>query len=134
MTSGITPHITIRDGRAAAAIAFYETAFGAVEMIRVMADDNHRIIFAQLQVNGGMMMLSDQFGESDCAAGQAPVHVEGIVIHLQVDDADAWWERALAAGAQVHFPIGPQFWGDRYGQVADPFGYIWSIGSPTTAH
>ena len=52
------------------------------------------------------------------------------VLHLSVPDADAAWQRALDAGAEVRFPLADQFWGDRYGQVNDPFGFIWSIGAP----
>ena len=54
----------------------------------------------------------------------------GTVLHLQVDDADEWWNRALDAGCEVRFPLDDQFWGDRYGQLRDPFGYSWSIGAP----
>lgn len=137
VTTGLTPHITIRGGRAAEAIGFYENAFGAREMSRIMADDqSHSVIVAQLLINGGTFALSDEFPESGCAAGMAAstTRVIGIVLHLQVDDVDFWWERALEAGAQVAFPLSEQFWGDRYGQVVDPFGYVWSIGSPTTKH
>jgi len=127
-STGLTPHINIRDGRAAEAIDFYAKAFGAVEQRRMMADDGKRIIHAHLHINGASLMLNDDFPEMrGGAAAQAP---EGIVLHLQVDDADTWWNRATAAGADIRFPIQDQFWGDRYGHVADPFGYIWSIGSP----
>lgn len=127
-TNGLTPHINIRDGRAAEAIDFYTNAFGATEQRRMMADDGKRIIHAHLQINGASLMLNDDFPEMrGGAAAQAP---QGIVLHLQVDDADTWWNRATAAGAEIRFPIQDQFWGDRYGHVADPFGYTWSIGSP----
>lgn len=55
---------------------------------------------------------------------------KGVGLHLQVDDADAWAERAVAAGATITMPVDNQFWGDRYGQLTDPFGHLWSIGSP----
>ena len=54
----------------------------------------------------------------------------GMTIHLHVDDADSWFNRAVAAGARAAMPLEDMFWGDRYGQVADPFGYRWSIGQP----
>jgi PhnB protein len=54
----------------------------------------------------------------------------GFTIHLQVDDADAWWERAVAAGCDVRMPLEDQFWGDRYGSLRDPFDVDWSIGGP----
>jgi PhnB protein len=50
-----------------------------------------------------------------------------------VDDADAWWARAVEAGAEVSMPLADQFWGDRYGHLKDPFGYTWSIGAPIKA-
>jgi PhnB protein len=132
--SGVTPHITIHGGRAAEAIAFYERAFGAREEMRVMADDGQRIMHAHLLLNGGSLMLHDEFPEYDGSADTGASAPSGIVLHLQVDDADASWERALMAGAEVRLPMADQFWGDRYGQVADPFGYCWSIGSPATKH
>jgi len=52
-----------------------------------------------------------------------------VTLHLQVDDADAWFARALAAGCTVAMPLADQFWGDRYGQLTDPSGQEWSIGS-----
>lgn len=127
-TTGLSPHINIRDGRAAEAIDFYTTAFGAAEQRRMMADDGKRIIHAHLIINGGSLMLNDDFPEM--RGGEAAKPPEGVVLHLQVDNADAWWAKALAAGATVRFPISDQFWGDRYGHVTDPFGYTWSIGSP----
>jgi PhnB protein len=53
-----------------------------------------------------------------------------VTLHLQVTDADKAWKRALDAGATETFPFADQFWGDRYGQVKDPFGFTWSIGAP----
>ena len=53
-----------------------------------------------------------------------------MTLHLQVPDADAAWEKAVAAGGEVRFPLADQFWGDRYGQIRDPFGFSWSIGAP----
>ncbi|HEX7856538.1 MAG TPA: VOC family protein [Sphingobium sp.] len=131
---GVTPHITIHGGRAAEAITFYEQAFGATELMQVLADDGQRIMHAHLIVNGGSLMLHDEFPEYVGPADTGSGPPAGVVLHLQVSDADAWWERALLAGADVRLPIADQFWGDRYGQLTDPFGYIWSIGSPATKH
>ena len=125
---GITPHLTIRDGKAADAIAFYAKAFGAEELGRHMAEDGKRIMHAHLTLNGGHLMLNDHFAEFGTPDG-APT---GSTLHLQVADADAAWKRALDAGAAVHFPLADQFWGDRYGQVKDPYGFTWSIGAPST--
>jgi len=126
-TGGITAHLTIRDNRAPDAIDFYRQAFGAEEIGRHMADDGKRIMHAHLKVNGGSLMLNDDFSEFGHGATAAPA---AVTLHLQVPDADRAWEKALAAGAEVRFPLGDQFWGDRYGQVTDPFGFTWSIGAP----
>jgi PhnB protein len=126
-TGGVTAHLTIRDGKAADAIDFYRQAFGAEEIGRHMADDGKRIMHAHLKLNGGSLMLNDDFPEFGHGEASAPASV---TLHLQVPDADAAWNRAVAAGAEVRFPIADQFWGDRYGQVKDPFGFTWSIGAP----
>jgi PhnB protein len=123
---GITAHITIRDRRAAEAIDFYKNAFGAEELMRHPTDDG-RLMHAHLKINGGSLMLHDDFPEHMGGPAKEPA---GLVLHLQVPDADAAWQRAVGAGAEVRFELADQFWGDRYGQVKDPFGYIWSIGAP----
>lgn len=127
-SGGLTPHLCITDNRAAEAIDFYTRAFGATEQRRNLADDGKRLMHAHLHINGASLMLHDDFPEY--RGGTAAGAPEGTVFHLQVDDADAWFERAVAAGATVVMPIGDQFWGDRYGQIADPFGFTWSIGAP----
>ena len=127
---GITAHLTIRDNRAGDAIDFYRRAFGAEEIGRHMADDGKRIMHAHLKVNGGSLMLNDDFPEFGHGATGAPA---AVTLHLQVPDADSAWNKALAAGAEVRFPLADQFWGDRYGQVTDPFGFTWSIGAPVKA-
>jgi PhnB protein len=126
-SGGVTAHLTIRDGRAADAIDFYARAFGAEEVGRHMAEDGKRILHAHLKLNGGSLMLNDEFPEFMSAPSTPP---GSFVLHLQVPDADAAWEKAVGAGAEVRFPLGDQFWGDRYGQVEDPFGFTWSIGAP----
>jgi PhnB protein len=123
---GITPHITIRDRRAAEAIDWYKKAFGAEELMRHPTDDG-RLMHASLKINGGFLMLHDDFPEHMGGPSSPPA---SFVLHLSVGDADAAWQRALDAGADIRFPLADQFWGDRYGQVADPFGFIWSIGAP----
>jgi PhnB protein len=124
---GVTPHITIRNRKAAEAIEFYKKAFGAQEQSRHPSDDG-RLMHAHLNINGGALMMHDEFPEHMGPAKEPA----GTVLHLEVDDADKWWERALAAGAEVTFPISNQFWGARYGQLGDPFGHTWSIAGPVT--
>jgi PhnB protein len=124
---GLSPYLTIKDARGQEAVEFYAAAFGGVEQVRHLAQDGKRVMHARLQINGGLVMLSDDF--PDFNNGVAAPEPAGVMIHLEVDDADAWFERALAAGASVRMPLADQFWGDRYGQLNDPFGHRWSIGS-----
>jgi PhnB protein len=122
----ITPHIEVRG--AAKAIEFYKKAFGAVEIVRNVGPDGRLIMHAQLKIGDSMLLLHDEFAE---AGGQSPQTLEGspVTIHLYVEDADAAFKRAVEAGATVAMPIQDTFWGDRYGQLVDPFGHNWSIGS-----
>lgn len=126
--AGVIPHITIRDNRAAEAIDFYARAFGATEVARSPEKDGERLMHAHLAINGGTLLLHDDFPEM--TGGKASPPPAGVVLHLQVPDADAVWEKALAAGAAVRFPLADQFWGDRYGQLTDPFGHVWSVAGP----
>jgi len=126
-TSGVTPHLTIPGRGGEAAIAFYARAFGATELHRVVADDGERLMHAHLLINGASVMLNDEFPEYN---GEKNVVPRGVTLHLQVDDPDEWWARALLADAVPVMPMADQFWGDRYGQVRDPFGHSWSIGGP----
>ena len=126
-SSGLTPHIAIADKRGAEAINFYRQAFGATERMRVPADDGVRLMHAHLTVNGASLMLHDDFPEYSGSAMSAPT---GTTLHLHVDDTDAWFARAIAAGASSTLDPHDAFWGDRYAQVKDPFGHLWSIGGP----
>ncbi len=129
---GVTPHLTIGGQRGAQAIDWYGRAFGAeLAMQPIKAEDDVRIMHAHVVLNGGSLMLADDFPEHHSLVEAGPP--TGVVIHLQVPDADAAWARALAAGAEVTMPLADQFWGDRYGQLRDPFGHRWSIGGPSKA-
>jgi len=121
------PHIVVSN--AAAAIDFYKQAFGATEVARHVAPNSNKIMHAMLAINDGHLILNDDFSES---MGQKPSTPEALggtplTLHLQVADANAAWAKAIAAGAEVTFPLKDQFWGDRYGQLRDPFGHKWSI-------
>jgi PhnB protein len=125
---GVAAHLTIRDGRGDEAVRFYQDAFGAKEEMRHLADDGKRLMHSHLSMNGGSLMLNDDFPEF---RGGTPAPAPGgLTLHLQVPDADAIWDRAVAAGATVRMPLEDQIWGYRYGQLEDPFGFSWSIGGP----
>ena len=125
-TTGVTAHLTIADRRASEAIGWYVQAFAAEERMRVPHADGERVMHAHLIVNGGSLLLADDFPEHYGRATAAPA---AVTMHLQVDDADRWFARAVDTGASVLSPIDDMFWGDRYGEVTDPFGHSWSIGS-----
>lgn len=126
---GLTPHLQIGDGRGTEAIAFYTAAFGATEVRRLLAEDGKRIMHAHLHVNGASLMLHDEFPEFVDPAHADGGTPRGVTLHLQVDDADAWFGRAVAAGATSRMAPQDMFWGDRYGQLVDPFGHVWAIGA-----
>lgn len=128
-TTGLTPHLSIRDGRAGEAIEFYKAAFAAHEATRMSAEDGKRLMHAHLIINAASLMLADDFPEYRGGGGAASAPA-GVTLHLQVEDADAWFDRAVAAGAEVRMPLADMFWGDRYGQLADPFGHVWAVGAP----
>ena len=127
--TGLTPHLTIRDRRGGEAVEFYRRAFAAEPaMTPLLAEDGARIVHAHLRINGGSLMLADDWPEM--RGGMASAPPASVTLHLQVDDADAWFARAVAAGATAVMPPQDMFWGDRYGQLCDPFGHTWAIGAP----
>ncbi len=119
---GVIPYLSI-DGALKAA-EFYKRAFGAEQVGAAQADEQGRTMNVYLRINGGPLMMSDFFPEH----GYGVVDPQGYMLHLQVDDIDAWWNRAVEAGAEVKMPVQPMFWGDRYGQLRDPFGVTWTMG------
>ncbi len=125
-TPTLTPHLVCAG--AADAIDFYKAAFGAEELIR-MPGENGKLMHAAIAIDGAMVMLVDENRDwgllSPLALGGTPV-----TLHLNVPDADAAIARAEAAGATVTMAAHDAFWGDRYGQVKDPFGHSWSIAHP----
>ena len=126
-SGGVTPHLSVEGGDAA--LDFYKRAFAAEELSKMYGQDGKRLMHCHLRINGGSLMLNDIFAEFGMTRTPSPNYV----MHLQVDDADAWWNRAVGAGCEVAMPLGDQFWGDRYGQLTDPFGVRWSIGAAIKA-
>ncbi len=121
----LTPHLVCRD--AAAAIDFYGRAFGAVERFRLPAPDG-KLIHACVQIGDSLLFLVDEMPAMGALGPQA-LKGSPVTIHLQVEDADAVFARAMRAGVTVTMPLADMFWGDRYGQVRDPFGHSWSIAT-----
>ncbi len=126
--AGITPHLVVSDGPAA--IAFYQRAFGATERYRMPTPDGRRLLHAEIEVNGGVVMLCDDFPEFCGGKRGDPTALGGspVSLHLRVADADAVFARALEAGCTVAMPLEDQFWGDRFGKLRDPYGHEWTVG------
>ena len=121
----VTPHLIIAG--AANAIEFYKKAFGAVEAARLPGPDG-KIMHAMIRIGGDAIMLVDEMPQWG-ALGPKALKGSPVTIHLNVEDVDAFFKRAVDAGAKVTMPLADQFWGDRYGKVEDPFGHQWSIAT-----
>lgn len=121
----ITPHLVCAG--AAEAIDFYKKAFGAVELTRLPAPDG-KLMHGAVRIGDSVVMLTEERAEW---GSLGPLKLKGtpVTIHLYVADADAAFAQAVAAGATPRMPVAEMFWGDRYGQVADPFGHLWSIAT-----
>jgi PhnB protein len=105
---------------------FYQKAFAAKQMHIYPPDEQGRTMHVHLYINDASVMLSDPFPEHGC--GYEPA--AGIGLMFPVTDVDAWYKRAVEAGCTGLMPPDDMFWGDRYGQVKDPFGVTWSFVGP----
>lgn len=120
-----TPYLIVND--AAKAIAFYVEAFGATEVIR-LADPSGKVMHAEIRIGGAPLMLADEFPDmgyrSPTSLGGSPVSVL-----LYVENVDAQFKAAIAAGAKETAPVEDQFDGDRRGTLTDPFGHVWLLAT-----
>ncbi|WP_018177161.1 VOC family protein [Jongsikchunia kroppenstedtii] len=118
-----TVHLTANP--AAAASDWYVKAFGAEEITRLVVPGG-RLIHVQMRIGTLMVMLADEFPELESFG---PTHFGGTygAIYLHVDDVDDAWQQAVAAGATVIRPLSDAFWGEREGQLVDPFGHRWGL-------
>ena len=121
----ITPHIVVRD--AARAAEWYKQAFGAQERSRVPLPGG-KLMSVELWFGDSAVMVADEFPEMDVVSPHT-VGGTSTVLHLYTEDVDALWARAVDAGAQVLHPLQDQFWGDRHGQLTDPFGHRWGLAT-----
>jgi PhnB protein len=121
----VTPHLVCAG--AADAIEFYKKAFGAVEEARLPGPDG-KLMHAMIRIGDSAVMLVDEMPEWG-ALGPKALKGSPVTIHLYVENTDATVERAVKAGAKVTMPVADMFWGDRYGQLEDPFGHHWSVGT-----
>ena len=121
------PHLIVNDGMAA--LNFYQDVFGGAQGDVMMAPDGKRLMHGEIVLDGHKLFVSDEFSEKEGGTCKMPQTLGGtcVRITLQVDDADAVVERALARGARVLMPLADMFWGARYGKIVDPFGHEWGI-------
>jgi PhnB protein len=119
----LTPHIVVADADAAA--AWYADAFGAEERTRVPLPGGG-VMTVELVIGDSSLHVASEFAD---AGVLSPLTIGGTatVLQIQTDDADALWGRALGAGAEARHELADQFWGERHGQVVDPFGHRWNI-------
>jgi PhnB protein len=124
---GVTPYLSVHD--AAAAIEFYKQAFGATEVMRLPGPDG-KLGHAEIRIGNAIVMLAD---ESRDYGNLSPKTLGGsaVRLHQYVEDVDALFERAVAAGAKVLIPVADQFYGDRSGRLEDPFGHVWLFSTHT---
>ncbi len=121
----ITPYLCV-DG-AAAAIDFYSTVFGATERMRMPAPDG-KIGHAELQIGDSVIMLSDEHPEMNMRSPKT-IGATPVTLSVYVEDVDGVVERAVGAGATALGPVEDQFYGDRSGRFADPFGHRWIVAT-----
>lgn len=120
----VTPYLAIRG--AVEAVEFYKKAFGAVELMRMPSPDGKMLMHAELRIGDSPLYLADEFPGMEVSS---PASLKGTTtaIHLYVDDVDAVFAKAVAAGATVKMPLINMFWGDRFGKIMDPFGHSWAL-------
>jgi PhnB protein len=121
----VTPYLVVSD--AAGAIDFYKRAFGAEELFRLEGPPG-KIGHAEIKIGDSIIMLADEMGSGDCRSPQS-LGGTAVNILLYVKDVDQVFNQAVSAGAKVAMPLDDMFWGDRYGQVTDPFGHSWALAT-----
>ncbi|WP_243297287.1 VOC family protein [Bacillus litorisediminis] len=122
----VTPYLIIKG--AAEAIAFYQKAFGAAELMRI-TDDSGKVRHAEIKIGDSPIMLVDEFPEYPLMRSPQSLGGTAMHIYLYVEDADALFAQAIEAGAKELMPVENQSDGDRRGGVMDPFGHIWWVAT-----
>lgn len=124
---GVTPYLAVND--ASSAIEFYKSGFGATERMRLPMPDG-KIGHAEIKIGNAIVMLADENAESGHVSPQT-LGGSTVKLHMYVEDVDAFFEKAVAAGAKILIPIADQFYGDRSGRLEDPFGHVWLVSTHT---
>jgi PhnB protein len=122
----VNPRLVVRNG--AAAIDFYRDAFGAEQLGERFTGPGGELIHAEVRIGDSVVMITDEMDED--APAKSPESVGGLVTAIMAlywTDVDAAWDRAVAAGAEVLYPLADQFYGERGGRLRDPFGQQWML-------
>ena len=119
----VTPYLSING--AAAAIDWYKKAFGAKEIVREPTPDG-KLMHAQIRIGDSILMMCDVFPG---ASSQSPdvLGNSSVTLQVYVKNVDKLWQQAVDAGAKITMPLDNMLWGERYGQLTDPFGHHWSL-------
>ncbi len=121
----VTPYLIVNDGNRA--LDFYKQAFGAKELMRI-GDPGGKVGHAEIKVGNSMIMLADEFPQMGYRAPQAYGGTP-VSLCVYVEDVDAQFNKAIAAGGKVLKPVQDQFYGDRSGTLTDPFGHVWTLST-----
>jgi len=121
------PHLIVSDGLAA--LDFYKEVFEAETGHNMMSPDGAKLMHGEIILDGHKLYVSDWFAPSDGGSLDSPERLGGTCVRItvNVDDADALVERAVASGSLVIMPVQDMFWGARYGKLKDPYGHEWGI-------
>lgn len=125
----VNVHLSLKG--AGDAIDFYKKAFGAEEILRLAMPDGQTIMHAEIRIGDCTVMLAEDMPMNPGVASPQALGGTSVCILLYVDDADAWFQRAVDAGCEANMPVSDMFWGDRYGMVTCPFGHRWEIATHT---
>jgi PhnB protein len=122
----VTPMLTVKDAKKA--MECYKRAFGAEERMRFLGPDGKSIMHAEMKIGDSIIMLGEENPEMGCSGPQT-LGGTPVGLYLYVEDVDHAFTRAVSAGAKADMPVADMFWGDRFGQVIDPFGHKWNLAT-----
>ncbi|MBI3996018.1 MAG: VOC family protein [Candidatus Omnitrophica bacterium] len=124
----LTPSFTFKDSKKA--LAFYQKAFGAKVLDNFPNPSGQGTMHATMQIGDSIFMMGDEMSSGGCQSAET-LGSSPISLYVYVPDADATFKQAVAAGCKVTMPMADMFWGDRAGNVQDPFGYSWMLATHT---
>jgi uncharacterized glyoxalase superfamily protein PhnB len=125
----VTPRLVVSDG--AAAIDFYMTAFGAEPVGERHTMPDGALIHAELRIGNAIVMLTQDTADGSPAGSPDADRPVNVILATYWEDVDGAWERALAAGAEVIYPLADHFYGERGGRLRDPYGHQWMLSRVT---